>query len=211
MCWPKGASPNVPCPSIDARNRRLLLAVLVGEQFTAISRANSKARGKTSSGSQISEKNPACCNSSAGMKLAFKIHSLALANPTKRGRNQLAAPSKTMPRRAKGKAYFALLDPIRISIGQSIVAPIPTAAPLTAAIIGVSHSKTARFKMPPASRIIPSCVTGTLSTPELPKPSLISAPAQKARPAPVKTITRTDGSASPCCIASSISSCSAIL
>ena len=128
----------------------------------------------------------------------FKIHSFALAKPTSLGRNQLAAPSKTMPRRAKGKANFDFLEAMRKSIASVMVAPIPTAAPLIAAIIGVSHSNIARFKIPPASRFTPLTASTPIPLSRLapPKPPEISAPAQNARPAPVTTITLMEGSLS---------------
>ena len=65
--------------------------------------------------------------------LPFKIHSFALEKPTSLGRKKLAAPSKTIPLLANGKANFDFFEAILMSIAKVIVAPIPTAAPLIAA------------------------------------------------------------------------------
>ena len=130
--------------------------------------------------------------------LPFKIHSFALEKPTSLGRKKLAAPSKTIPLLANGKANFDFFEAILISIAKVIVAPIPTAAPLIAAIMGVSQSNIAKFKMPPASRFIPFIASAPIPLSRLapPNPLLISAPAQKALPAPVTTIDLTEESSS---------------
>ena len=59
--------------------------------------------------------------------------------PTIRGRNQLDAPSGTMPRRANGNATRAPSAMIRMSIGRVMVMPTPTAGPLMAAMTGFSE------------------------------------------------------------------------
>jgi hypothetical protein len=87
-----------------------------------------------------------------------------------------------------------------------IVSPTPTAGPLIAAITGLVQSNRRSVKVPPPSRgTAPSASRSRQSKVE-PPPSR-SAPAQKARPAPVKTIARTSSSASARSIASISSRC----
>jgi len=60
--------------------------------------------------------------------------------PTSRGRNQDEAASGVMPRRAKTKPNRALVEARRMSIGNCMVTPMPTAAPLIAPITGLRLS-----------------------------------------------------------------------
>ena len=83
-------------------------------------------------------------------------HSIARLMPTTRGRNQLEHASGTIPRRANTNPMRALSDARRTSIGSVIVAPIPTAGPLIAAITGLVHSKIRSVSRPPPSRGIES-------------------------------------------------------
>ena len=74
-------------------------------------------------------------------------------------------------------------------MGRHIVMPTPTAAPLIAATIGFRQLKIAKVIESPASRfcgLLPSFHTW-----KAPLPPEMSAPAQKARPAPVTTMART--------------------
>ena len=72
--------------------------------------------------------------------------------PTTRGRNQLDAASGTMPRAAKTNPNRALSLARRMSIGRVIVAPMPTAGPLMAAMTGLVSSKMRSVSSPPRSR-----------------------------------------------------------
>ena len=69
-----------------------------------------------------------------------------------RGRNHVEAASGTMPSRPKTKPIRALVEASRMSIASVIVAPMPTAAPLIAAITGLGSSWIARVTLPPVSR-----------------------------------------------------------
>ena len=86
-----------------------------------------------------------------------------------------------------------------MSIGSVIVRPTPTAAPLMAAMLGLRQLKMASMKPPPwrgVAASLPASPNSLSVSPKLPAPSEMSAPAQKARPAPVTTTTRTASSAS---------------
>src|ERR1700735_583183 len=61
-------------------------------------------------------------------------HSRAWLIPAMRGRNQLAAPSGTMPRAANTKPALALSAMMRMSIGSVMEMPTATAGPLVAAM-----------------------------------------------------------------------------
>ena len=108
--------------------------------------------------------------------------------PTRRGRNQLLHASGTIPRRAKTNPNFAASLAIRTSIGSVSVTPTPTAAPLMAAITGFLHSKMRSDPSPPPSRCSRAACSSLWS--KVPPPLPRSAPAQKARPAPVTIATR---------------------
>ena len=69
-----------------------------------------------------------------------------------RGRNHVDAASGTMPRRPKTKPIRALVEAIRMSIASVMVAPMPTAGPLIAAITGLGSSWIASVTLPPVSR-----------------------------------------------------------
>ena len=60
--------------------------------------------------------------------------------PTRRGRYHDDAASGVMPRRANTKPKRAAVEAMRMSIGSCIVAPMPTAAPLIAPMIGLRLS-----------------------------------------------------------------------
>jgi hypothetical protein len=93
---------------------------------------------------------------------------------------------------------------MRTSIGRVIVAPMPTAAPLIAAMTGLRSAANASDATPPRSRGTPpidwlSGPSGRFSIRPLsnvPAPPLRSAPTQNAAPAPVTSTTRTASSAS---------------
>ena len=61
-------------------------------------------------------------------------------SPTSRGRNQVEQASGTMPILLKTKPIRAFVDAILKSMARVMVAPIPTAAPLIAAITGLRQS-----------------------------------------------------------------------
>ena len=96
-----------------------------------------------------------------------------------------------------------------MSIGSSIVAPMPTAGPFTAAITGLRHSKMRSVMRPPPSRALSWLRSGWPSGPfgiggrsgcasrsNVRPPPERSAPAQNALPAPVTMMARTASSAS---------------
>ena len=98
---------------------------------------------------------------------------------------------------------------MRTSIGSSMVTPMPTAGPFTAAITGLRQLKMRSVMRPPPSRAescersgLPSGPFGTggrsrrASRSNVPPPVERSAPAQNALPAPVTMIARTASSAS---------------
>ena len=96
-----------------------------------------------------------------------------------------------MPRLLKTKPMRALLDIMRMSMGRHMVMPTPTAAPLIAATMGFRQLKMASVMESLASRfcgLLPSFQTWKAAV-----PPEMSAPAQKARPAPapVTTMART--------------------
>ena len=102
-----------------------------------------------------------------------------------------------MPRFANTKPMRAALEAMRISIGKVIVMPTPTAGPLIAAITGFFDSKMRKATCPPPSRCSSMvCGRAPWLASKVPLPADRSAPAQKARPAPVTMITRTPSSAS---------------
>src|SRR3954452_23122500 len=67
-----------------------------------------------------------------------------------RGRNQLEAASGTMPRWENTKPKRAASLAIRTSIGSSMVTPMPTAGPFTAAITGFREMEDPRRDGSPA-------------------------------------------------------------
>ena len=72
--------------------------------------------------------------------------------PTIRGRNQVEQASGTMPSRPNTKPIRAFVEASRRSIASVIVAPMPTAAPLIAAITGFGSAWIASVTLPPVSR-----------------------------------------------------------
>ena len=60
--------------------------------------------------------------------------------PTIRGRNQVEQASGTTPIFPNTKPIRAFSEAIRTSIGRVMVAPIPTAGPLIAAMTGLAHA-----------------------------------------------------------------------
>ena len=81
--------------------------------------------------------------------------STAVAIPTMRGRNHVAHDSGTMPRRVNGRAKRLPSAPMRMSIGRTMVMPMPTAVPLMAAITGLRDPKIRSASSPPTSRVPP--------------------------------------------------------
>ena len=130
---------------------------------------------------------------------------------TMRGRNQDEQASGVMPILLKTKPTRAVSATNRISMAQSMVAPIPTAAPFTAAMTGFLHSKIASVSWPPVS-LTPASISGSDKRERMssrsgfsdsfnPKTLPVldkSMPAQKALPAPVTTIASTASSSLAC-------------
>ena len=117
------------------------------------------------------------------------------------------AASGVIPIRPKTKPIRAFSEAIRTSIAQVIVAPMPTAGPLIAAITGLGQSKIASVTRPPVSRR-PRWISGSSSRSRMSagvgcsdssSPNTLpsterSIPAQNARPRPVTTTARTASS-----------------
>ena len=111
-----------------------------------------------------------------------------------------------MPRRANTKPIFADVLIMRMSIGNVIVIPTPTAGPLIAAMTGLRLLKMRSETRPPPSRGTPTDVCTSLPPrPNVSPPPERSAPAQNPRPRPVTITTRTSSSASERSNASMIS------
>ncbi|MCY1362984.1 hypothetical protein D9M69_497260 [compost metagenome] len=72
--------------------------------------------------------------------------------PTTRGRNHDDAASGVMPRRANTRPKRASVEAMRMSIGNCIVTPTPTAGPFTAAMTGFRLRKMRSDTRPPLSR-----------------------------------------------------------
>ena len=108
--------------------------------------------------------------------------------PINLGKNQLDAASGTIPRLANTKPNLEFSLAILTSIGSSMVAPMPTASPLMAPIIGLVDLNSLRVRTPPASLTV-LLVSFFLSV-QLNESSPVdkSAPAQYLFPLPVKTI-----------------------
>ena len=83
---------------------------------------------------------------------ALYIQSNACGIPTILGRNQLEHASGVIPILPNTNPIFAFVEAIRASMASVIVAPIPTAAPLIAAMTGFLHAKIASVTRPPVSR-----------------------------------------------------------
>src|SRR3954468_22015952 len=124
--------------------------------------------------------------------------------PTMRGRNQVDAASGTIPSRPNTNPIRALVEASRRSIARVIVAPMPTAGPLIAAIAGFGSAWIARVTLPPVSRTPSSYGASayrarnsfTLGRSDSSRPKTLpsaerSMLAQNARPAPVTTTART--------------------
>ena len=128
------------------------------------------------------------------------VHSSARLSPTARGRNQLEAASRQIPRREKTKPKRAFVEARRTSIGSGKVAPKPTPAPLIAAMIGLVQRNIRSAIRPPLSRGTEpagvSSVPRSSAARKTSKPCERSKPAQKALPAPVTTTARTASSPS---------------
>ena len=173
----------VGAPSID-HSSCLAAATATAAVLSQISLAISSAAGRTSPSGTTRETRPPSSASAAPNTRPVATHSMAREMPTTRGRNQVEAASGTSPRRVKTNPNRALCAAMRMSIGSVIVTPMPTAGPLTAAITGLRHRAMASAVTPPGNR------GGRLSRNER-TPAARSAPAQKARPRPVTTTTRT--------------------
>ena len=120
---------------------RLVSATETGAQFSAMSRAISRARGSTRSVGTASFTSPSCAASAPVTIRPESSRSAARAMPTSRGRIQVLESSVTTPRRTNRKPSFASFAAIRMSYCSGRVMPTPTAAPLIAAMIGLRTSQ----------------------------------------------------------------------
>ena len=117
--------------------------------------------------------------------------------PTTFGKNQLLHASRTTPRLVNTKPIRASVDANRTSIGNVMVAPIPTPGPLIAPMTGFLHSYSRSVNRPPPSRQLSGSSSGyRLETSKLFAPDERSAPAQNPRPAPVIMTARMSSSSS---------------
>ena len=125
--------------------------------------------------------------------------------PTMRERNQEEVASGVMPMRPKTRPILPFVETRRASIGRVIVAPMPTAAPLMAAMTGFRQAWMARATRPPVSRTRASpgssrsVMSSRVGVRDSSRPKTLSfavrsIPAQKALPAPVTTTARTPSS-----------------
>jgi hypothetical protein len=182
----------------------LASATETAEVFSAISAARARTAGSSSSSGSTREMSRPPSASAASKTRPVATHSIACEMPTTLGRNQLDAASGTRPLRADTNPNRADCPAIRTSAGSVIVAPTPTAGPLTATITGFARGgdpqrhRAAPVARHPANRL----ETGALGGPdriggvERAHPRPRSAPAQKARPAPVISTARTSSSSS---------------
>ena len=108
----------------------------------------------------------------------------------------MLASSGVSPTLTKNIPNFARSDATITSNGRIIVIPMPTAAPLTAAISGLdermrpTQSTSAGIPPEPSAVLLP----GSTPSRRLPNVACMSAPAQNPRPAPVMTIAPTSSS-----------------
>jgi hypothetical protein len=117
--------------------------------LSTISRAIRVASATIISGGQILWIKPAVNASSDRNVLPLHARSRALLKPTMRGRNQEAQASGTMPLRTNVNAILHPGVAKRTSMGNVIVMPIPTAAPLIAEMQGLRFLKTILPQGPP--------------------------------------------------------------
>ena len=145
------ASIGCSAPSIRHSMRRAS-ATDTGAAFSAISRARARAASSSSLFGWMLRTRPPSSASRASNTRPVETHSMARLIPTTRGRNQLEHASGTIPRRTKTNPIRVSSAAIRTSIGSVMVAPMPTAAPLMAAITGLVRSKIRSVSRPPLSR-----------------------------------------------------------
>ena len=146
-----------------------LSATETGAQFCAISRARARAAGSNSVAGRTWRTSPPSSASLAGKIRPVIDHSRARLMPTTRGKNQLEQASGVIPRRLNTKPIRACSLARRMSIGSSIVAPMPTAGPLMAAITGFRQLKMRKVTRPPPSRTDSSLQS--IASPATPRPS----------------------------------------
>ncbi len=142
------------------------------------------------------------------MVLPTRAISAAFARPTIRGSNQVPPLSGTIPRFANPGFNFAPDEAIRMSAPKVMSSPYPAAPPLRAQTIGVSM-----LYITTGGAVRRSNSTPEPTSPRTPRPlppaiwSVMSRPAQKTRPVPVRTthLTDTFSSAARRCLDSSTS------
>ena len=149
--------------------------------------ARARQVGSSSSGSTTRFTRPHSQASAAVSVFPVKESSLARAMPIKRGSLWLSPQPGRMPTRACVSANFARLEAMIMSQARASSKPPVTAWPLTAAMMGPSKDAIASTT--------PLWAPSVIRSASLCPSSLRSKPAQKARPAPVRTATRIAGSA----------------
>ena len=170
-----------------SQSRRLVAATATGAACSTISRARACARGRTWSAGSAEFASPQAAASEPVNRRPVSSSSCARPRPTWRTRFQCPIHSAVTPSRTKGSASTASSATNRTSHCIARVSPAPTAAPWIAAMTGLRTWYGAIH----SARWVPVSVFAP------PKPSsVISEPAEKARPAPVSTIAPTSSAAS---------------
>ena len=155
--------------------------------------AISATRTSSSASATALQIKPHCSAFVAGIRSPSNARPKARARPTRNGRFQVVPISGTMPKFGpKVATKNAECAATEISQAKANPNPPPAAAPFTLATVGTGHSirsTRARLNVPP------SCSESSLFDCWAPLSSATcckSAPAQKPRPAPVSTTTRTE-------------------
>src|ERR1700677_4572767 len=160
--------------------------------FAAMWAAVSRAAPSNSSSRTTRRTSPLRSASPASMMRPVSINSHAREAPINRGRSQLTPMSQPeSPRRTKATLKRAVLLAMRMSLARARARPPPAAGPLTAAITGWGSERkrgTSEAMWVWVAKVVPT--RSRSSAPgALPYPAR-SSPAQKPRPAPVRTTTR---------------------
>ena len=168
---------------------RRVRATDTGALLAAISSAICRAAGSNSSGACTLRTSPPVSASPASKMRPENVHSSAWLMPTTRGRNQLEAASGTIPRLANTKPNRAAVLASLMSIGNVIVTPTPTAAPLIAPMTGLVRLEDPQRQHAPAvARHAAARSASVLPTVNVSPPADRSAPAQNARPSPSRSL-----------------------
>ena len=192
--WPPAAAPPraraAPRATAVARARRAASSSPRRASAAPRTSAASSATRPANSAAGISSDTSPQSSASAALRRRFEtIHSKDLANPSRRWMNQVPPASGTRPIPMKPGTKVASDEATRTSQAHASDSPAPAQAPLIAASTGFSSARIARtFGWYVASR-------ASRTPPGSSWNSRRSWPAQKPRPAPVRTTARIAGSA----------------